>query len=82
MNHNRIHVYLLVAAVVAPVLVAKVPFAGILPFGLLIGCAAMMFFMMKAMGGEEVHPRRGAERDSTAMADKSTDGEPGDHRVG
>jgi hypothetical protein len=98
MNHNRMHIYLLGAAVIVAVLViAKVPFAGILPFGLLVGCALMMFFMMKAMGGmggmggHDDHTRRDAEKDLTAKeltakdltakADTSPDGEPVDHRV-
>jgi len=81
MNHNRMHIYLLGAAVVAAVLViAKVPFAGILPFGLLIGCALMMFFMMKSMGGMD-HIRRDAQHDLSAKSDKSPDVEPVDHRV-
>jgi hypothetical protein len=51
-NHNRMHVYLLGAAAIAAVLViANVPLAGILPFGLVLGCGLMMFFMIKAMGG-------------------------------
>jgi len=85
MNHNRMHIYLLGAAVIAAVLViARVPFAGILPFGLLVGCALMMFFMMKSMGGmggHEDHSGRDAQHDLTAKAEKSPDGEPVDHRV-
>ena len=51
MNHRRMYPYLLGAAAVAAVLVlAGVPFAGILPFAVILLCPVMMFFMMKNMG--------------------------------
>jgi hypothetical protein len=84
MNHSRTHIYLLGAAAVAAVLViAKVPLAGILPFGLLLMCPLMMFFMMKGMSGtgtKEDHTGHGCEHDSTTKADNTAGGESADHR--
>jgi Protein of unknown function (DUF2933) len=85
MNHNRMHTYLLGAAAIAAVLViAKVPLAGILPFGVLLLCPLMMIFMMKGMSSmgskEDDHTGHGCEHDPTPKADKTAGGEPADHR--
>jgi len=84
MNHNRMHMYLLGAAAIAAVLViAKVPLAGILPFGLLFGCALMMFFMMKGMGpmsAKEDHRRQDVDHGPAPKVNETPDRDPVEHR--
>ena len=85
MNHNRMYAYLLGGVAIAAVLViAKVPLAGVLPFGLLLVCPLMMFFMMKGMGGmggKEDHSGHGCEHDPTRKADQTPVDEPAKQRV-
>ncbi len=73
MNHNRMYAYLLgVAAVAAVLVIAEVPLAGIVPFGIFLLCPLMMFFMMKGMGGmgdKEDHTGHGCEHAPTPKSD-------------
>ena len=52
MRHNRMFPYMAAATVVAVALIwIGAPLASFLPFGLLLVCPLMMFFMMRNMGG-------------------------------